>query len=81
MLCHSYYHNRNARRVSGEKRCQNIVKAGSIDIVGQHYENVLDIFILYIVTQSDFPFLICQKVVMLLSSGYRVESFFFLQPK
>ena len=45
--------------VSGEKRCQNIAKAGSIEIVGQHYENVLNIFILYIVTQSDFPFFIC----------------------
>ena len=33
-----------------EKHCQNIVQAVSIEIVGQHHENVLNIFILYIIT-------------------------------
>ena len=54
MLCHSKYHYRNARGVSDEKRRRNSVKAGSIEIVGQHHENQLDIFILYIISQSDF---------------------------
>ena len=40
---------------SDEKRCQNIVKAGSIEIVRQHHQYILHIFILYIVTQSDIP--------------------------
>ena len=37
--------------VSDAKRCQNIVKAGNIEIVGQRHVNVLNIFFLYIVTQ------------------------------
>ena len=41
--------------VSDGKRCQNIVKAGNIEIVGQRHVNVLNIFILYIVTQQAFP--------------------------
>ena len=41
--------------VSDAKRCQNIVKAGNIEIVGQRHVNVLNIFILYIVTQQAFP--------------------------
>lgn len=41
--------------VSDGKRCQNIVKAGNIEIVGQRHVNVLNIFILYIVTQHAFP--------------------------
>ena len=41
--------------VSDAKRCQNIVKAGNIEIVGQRHVNVLNIFFLYIVTQWAFP--------------------------
>ena len=41
--------------VSDGKRCQNIVNAGNIEILGQCHINVLNIFILYIVTQHAFP--------------------------
>ena len=40
---------------SDEKRRRNIVKEGSIEIVGQHYQYMLNIFILNIVKQSDVP--------------------------
>ena len=37
--------------VGNAKRCQNIVKAGNIEIGGQRLVNVLNIFVLYVVTQ------------------------------
>ena len=38
-----------------QKSCQNVVKAGNIEIAGQRHVNAINIFVLYIVTQWVFP--------------------------